>query len=376
MPAGPLDNRLDDLPPPLPPDRGRRVRTRPDRRRAGRRGCAATFYGVQGATTAEAIDTAGGAGIGTLGLSLYWGDVEPRPGVRDWQRADVVMASAARAGMTALVRLQGSPSGWLTAHPRHPPRTHDARRRFARFARDAVRRYGPDGAFWVEHAAGSADPLPYRPVRAWQVWNEPNLRFWWRARARAVEYALLLKATAPTIRRADPRAKVVLAGLSARSSHVWLDRLYRVAPGIAAQFDIAALHSYGPTAAGVLGAVRRMRRVMRRHRDRSSIWLTEIGWATGGVWVRWQTSPEGQALHLVETYTMLARHRRRLGIRGAIWYSWQDSLHRPEAWVSHCGLFAADGRPKPAWEAMRWLATVAPRERDPAPLDPYAPAAR
>lgn len=59
-----------------------------------------------------------------------------------------------------------------------PPRTeaeHDQWRvRVGFFAA----RYGPGGAYWRENPG-----LPYRPIRVWEIWNEPNLREFWGDRA-------------------------------------------------------------------------------------------------------------------------------------------------------------------------------------------------
>ena len=49
----------------------------------------------------------------------------------------------------------------------------------------------------------------------------------------------------------------------------------------------------------------------------------------------------------------MAANRRRLGIAGAIWYSWRD-VPGP-IWFFHTGLFTSDFDPKPAWNAFTGL---------------------
>ncbi len=68
---------------------------------------------------------------------------------------------------------------------------------------------GRGGSFWSTHP-----DVPYRPVHVWQLWNEPNFKYF-VARPNPVEYGKLIKLSYPVIRRADPRAKVVLGGLFA-----------------------------------------------------------------------------------------------------------------------------------------------------------------
>src|SRR2546429_540736 len=40
--------------------------------------------------------------------------------------------------------------------------------------RALVARYGPAGSFWSENPS-----VPRRPLRTWQIWNEPQLRYQW-----------------------------------------------------------------------------------------------------------------------------------------------------------------------------------------------------
>jgi len=48
-------------------------------------------------------------------------------------------------------------------------------REFGRFAATLVRRYyGPNASFWRNHPS-----LPRRPLRAWQIWNEPHIKAYW-----------------------------------------------------------------------------------------------------------------------------------------------------------------------------------------------------
>ncbi len=49
-------------------------------------------------------------------------------------------------------------------------------------------------------------------VRAWEVWNEPDLQAFWVGTP--TQYAELLAVTYETVGRADPTATVVLGGLS------------------------------------------------------------------------------------------------------------------------------------------------------------------
>ena len=76
--------------------------------------------------------------------------------------------------------------------------------------RQAVERYGPHGRFWSEHPE-----VPRDPIRTWQIWNEPNFKYF-VARPNPGEYGRLVKRSARAIHALDLGAKVVLGGLFAR----------------------------------------------------------------------------------------------------------------------------------------------------------------
>ena len=56
-------------------------------------------------------------------------------------------------------------SGTPGIAPRYP-------RLYAKYASELVRRYGPRGYFWRRNPS-----LPKRPIRTWQIWNEPHLQY-------------------------------------------------------------------------------------------------------------------------------------------------------------------------------------------------------
>ena len=145
---------------------------------------------------------------------------------------------------------------------------------FTRFLTAAVQRYGPHGSFWATHRS-----LPKIPIRSWQIWNEPYYssewqltpHAWWRS------YMSLVHAAHDAIKRADPGAKVVLAGL-ASYSYTWLTDIYKVR-GARKWFDVVAIHPYTAAPSGVMTLLRLARQAMANGGDsRKSMAVTEIGW--------------------------------------------------------------------------------------------------
>jgi hypothetical protein len=239
----------------------------------------------------------------------------------------------------------------VTANNLFPPITAPTQQAFGAFVNAAVARYGNGGAFW------SANPqLPYVPVTSWQVWNEPNYPAYWYDKPNPRQYVTLLKVAAAAIRSADPHASVLMGGLP-ESKHgvpiaTYLAGIYAVA-GAKDAFDAVALHPYASNQNGVMGAIDRTRAVMRKAHDaNTSIWLTELGWSTGGPPNPFTTSFGGQASKLQNTLRVLLRNRTRDRIRGVIYFALKDRDLAPgerDWWAPHTGLFDVADDPKPVW---------------------------
>jgi hypothetical protein len=301
------------------------------------------------------------ARAGLVRFGLTWSQVEPVPGARRWTEYDRLFASAARAGMLTLPVLSGSPS-FAAARETYPPLSRSARTAFASFVRDAVARYGPHGTFWADNP-----DLPYRPVRTWQIWNEPNFHSYWHGKPNAREYVALVRLSRRAIREVDPTGRVLLAGVAETRlgirSTTFLKQVYRV-PGARRQFDAVAIHPYAYDDEWVLAAVRRARRVMNNNGDRrAQLWITEVGWATGGPVSRATSairkSQLGQARLLTRTYRALIRHRRRLGLASIVWFALRDrepAKGEGDWWGVHTGLIDVAGVPKPSWSAFARVA--------------------
>ena len=221
------------------------------------------------------------------------------------------------------------------------------------FAAALVRRYGSNGTFWAERPE-----LPKLPITSWQVWNEPNLERYWASGPDAGEYVQLLRTVSKAIKAVDRRAEIVTGGIPESASGIplrsYLAAMYRAGAGSA--FDTLAIHPYARDSAGVLNAVRVVRGLMSRFRDRSPIWVTEVGWASDGPPSEFTVGEAGQADRIADTVDGLARLRSQLGIRGFVYFNWRDSTPYSggtDFWGLHTGLLRRDGTPKPAFAAYQ-----------------------
>jgi hypothetical protein len=300
-------------------------------------------------------------GVQSVRVPGYWYALEPAQGSFDLRALDALVEGAARRRLRLLPTLLGTPhwasrSGTPNAVPDDPAVIGPV-------LTALVGRYGPAGSFWAEHPG-----LPRVPIRAWQIWNEPELGQYWdppKPGAWATTYVALLRAARRALRAADRHARVVLAGLPNDSWNL-LRRIHRA--GGAGQFDVAAVHAYTSSPRNVVRILRRDRRELDRHRGRSvELLVTEMGWSSGAHrahtedYVTWNTTERGQARRVPQVYRAVAAVRRKLRVSGAYWYSWYTP-ERPasEHWEDYTGLRRqrADGRivSKPALRAYRSVA--------------------
>jgi hypothetical protein len=268
-----------------------------------------------------------------------------------WATYDPLMASAARAGIEVLPVLIGGPAGGQRFKR---PRTRAERTVWGDDVRALAARYGRGGAFWAAHPE-----LPPTPPTAYQVWNEPNLPVYWSPADDAAGYLRLVRLTRARLRAVDPRALIVLAGLpDSRLGVPMLDyvRALYAQPGARQWFDVLAVHPYAADAAGVLGKLNRVRAQMDRRGDRGTpIWVTEIGWGTGGLPSPYRTSRLGQAVKVGRTYRALIAARGRLRLGRLILLGLQDRMYvegESRWWGPRVGLFDVAGHPKPAWRTF------------------------
>jgi hypothetical protein len=230
---------------------------------------------------------------------------------------------------------------------------------YAAFVKALVMRYGPHGTFW------QANPqIPRVPVRMWQVWNEPNVYAFWPQSPRPwyLTYVTLLRAAHAAIKQADPRAKVVLAGLP---NYSWLDLAKIEKHGGRKLFDVAAVHPYTRRPQGVIEIIGFVRRVLDRYGGSNKpILADEISWpsarGTGaeGVGFDIVTTEAGQAAKIAKMLPLLARDRRRLGLAGFDYYDWASQGIPANGAFDYAGLFRFSGSdyefsPKPAYYAFR-----------------------
>jgi len=338
--------------------------------RAGAKAVPRSFFGIvpQDILSEEDARYMRAGGIGSVRMGIGWDSVQAtRGGPFDWGRIDREVATAASHGLRILPFLSGVPSWVSSTGTTLPVDSAQAREEWKEFVSAAVRRYGPGGEFWAEHAPGVAKdgivlatPLP---IRTWQIWNEVNF-FYFAYPVSPIRYARLLKPSYNAIKSVDPGAKVILSGLFGEprergpfgmSAAEFLTRLYQV-PRIEHYFDAVALHPYAFHVEDLEAMVEEMREIMLENEDaEAGLYITEMGWGSQNDpnMVAFEQGVAGQARELRGAYRYLLANRRRLNLQAVYWFTWKDS----SLYCSFCdsiGFFREGGGflAKPAWNAF------------------------
>lgn len=308
------------------------------------------FYGVvwdRGVAEAPAAvqdsqwGTMAASGVESVRTVFSWASAQPEAGEpASFVATDALVRRAAERRIALLPIVMYAPR-WARSDPglaASPPRDPAD---YAAFVRSLVGRYGPAGSFWVENPT-----LPKRPLRAWQIWNEPQLRFQWSDPDWERGYGELLRAAHGAVKQDDPGAKVILA---ATTNVAWdaLERLYDRG-SIAGRFDVATVHPYTGSAGRVLEVVRRVRAVLAKHgARRTPIWITELAWPASKGRARPPaglsgivTGDRGMAERLTRAYALLAKRRV---VTRVYWYTWASAYSRSSGIFDFTGLQRFDG---------------------------------
>lgn len=291
------------------------------------------FYGDD-AYRRDALAKQHEAGVELIRQPFMFSDFEKDP-----KRFDAFVGAAADAGIHVLPVLLGVQSSGGMKPPSDPAR-------FAGWAAVMAQRYGPTGTFWK----GRAKKLP---ITSWQVWNEPNISAWWSPNPDAVAYAQLLKQTGAALHKVDPKAEIVAAGLPTSHLGVAAPQFLAEVMKAGAPFDVAAVHPYAATPDAVVRRVEEIKRVAGGRK----VWVTEVGWGTGGKSGPLTVSPEKQAEYDEQVVTRL----HDMDVRGVVIFQWRDPKPFPgrrDIWPYYAGLHDADGTAKPSLQAFKAAASA------------------
>jgi beta-xylosidase len=298
---------------------------------------------------------------------------DPNDPAYDWTRLDTIFSSLAAANITPIVSTYSTPS-WAIAGRNDPQATEydpDAptTAAFGAFMKAVATRYS--GTFIP---AGGTAPLPR--VRHFEIWNEPNLKGFFRfnGRSNLGKYKGLVKAGYTNIKAANTNT-IVIGGVGGpRSSNgqgnvsakVWLNGLVN---DKSVKFDAYSQHIYpsrGPLftsksyakAFPTWASLDQILATLDRKKKGMKLYITEAGYTTANTPFRnVKVSPATQATYLKQIFNLKTVKSAR--VAAVVWFNLQDNVNWP------AGLINADGTKKPSYAAFRTIASrpIAPALR-------------
>jgi cellulase (glycosyl hydrolase family 5) len=317
------------------------------------------------------LDLIASTGAKVARVDLFWADValskparpeDPADLAYVWDRYDQIFMGLKARGITPIVAVYSSPA-WAAGGKKRPgvpgynsqaPNPGN----YGRFMAAVAKRYN---GRYVSPING---PLPR--VRHFEIWNEPNLKRYFfpqykgRKNVSLKAYLLLVRNAYPKIKKANPKAVVIVGSAGPKSksnadglgSRAWLAGIVKSK----LKFDAYAQHIY-PAAAPkgrtkafpTWRSIPEILKTLDGLRKNIPLYITEAGYTTAKTRFRQvRVSPKQQALYLKQIFALPAVRNKRVPV--VVWFNMQDNPDWPG------GLFKLDLVKKPSYKVFRGIA--------------------
>jgi len=245
-------------------------------------------YGVNFISSAEdpaddlQYSNGGSTGASFNRWPIYWFNVEKNQEIYEWQAQDRVILDDIAHGFQTNAILLGTPSFYRSGGDAATELTRPSQR--GMFSMNSIQAAAPTGLYEPVFSDGTDIPTPgkgindnnvwakfvyltvnrYKPegelaslhhlakqsgVTHWEIWNEPDLAWFWDSSL--VDYARLLKVGYLAAKQADPTANILFGALANNFNHLsYYEEVLQIfasdsqAPAQNYYHDILATHSY------------------------------------------------------------------------------------------------------------------------------------
>lgn len=230
----------------------------------------------------------------------------------------------------------------------------------------------PDSAYYyinycsnaATHFNGTNGPL----ITYWEIWNEPNLNFFWGPTADVAAYTQALIGCSQAIKAVNPNAVIVAGAMSGGDvSGTFGAGVYSNGGG--PYLDAFSIHPYSAPLSLTNGSaewrgVATLRATMISNGDSAKpIWITEFGAATCGTGSAFSMDQSGsfgstdymtltaQNEYVSQLITALASQTY---IQRVFWYTLKDGNSNDPSTRENCfGSLFSSGNAKPVWASLR-----------------------
>jgi hypothetical protein len=297
------------------------------------------------------LHTAQLAGVKYLRCAFSWNGIEPERGTFKWKFWDDLVSRAEKHGIRLIPYVAYTPE-WA-----------------ARSKQDFWRQPPADPQLYADFMQRIAARYRGR-ILSWELWNEPDLQDYWTGSAE--EFATLVKVAAAAVRRGDPRAVIILGGVS-RGPTEFFRSLMR--QKVDEYVDVIAIHAYPESwheqrLEEIFEEwVPQIQQLIKEGGSGVDLWLNEAGYPDYRYSPAFATKDHTHANYAYEHTRMyqatflfkmftLALASGKLSLAG--WYR-VDDFSRAEKRLPndqvhfHLGLLDARHQPKPDLSALRFF---------------------
>ncbi|TXI83497.1 MAG: glycoside hydrolase family 5 [Cupriavidus sp.] len=289
------------------------------------------------------LDLIAEAGVKVVRADFTWDEIERYQGVYDWSAYDELAANLAKRGIRPLFILAYSnplyadtkPTLWQSLWFYHQVMSPNSPRSIAAYTR------------WATEAAKH-----FRKYNVmWEIWNEPNIKFW-KPAPDVAAYSRLAMSACTAIHQVDPDATVIGP---ASSGFPWefLEGFFKA--GALTCFDAVTVHPYrSQVPETVLVDYIRMHQLMAKYmppnrKDPVPLLSGEWGYAT----VIRGRPLQDQADFVVRMQLLNLLYL----VPMSIWYDWKNDGPDRSNYEHNVGIVNEDLSPKPAYTALKTFTT-------------------
>jgi hypothetical protein len=209
-----------------------------------------------GIETDEIADKVKELGVTWIRMTIYWNEVERAKGLFDWTVPDAQVDRAEKRQLKVYAVIHSTPS-WANGNQKSDSPPHNARD-WSDFVTAVAERYGT-----TRRAL----------IRAYGMWNEPNVKKFWSGSREEYVQKILIPGFA-AIKQVNPKLQVV----GVEMSHHWIDQkewnLRDIMKAAGSSMDVLGLHYYPDSDVSLS---KYLDKHVVSNRNGKEVWITEIG---------------------------------------------------------------------------------------------------
>ena len=276
-------------------------------------------------------------GFRWIRMDLTWARTEREKGRYDFSAYDRLLAALRPHQIRTLFILDYSNSLY---EENRSVATEEGRQAYARWAAAAAEHFRGQGILW-------------------EIWNEPNIKGFWKPEPNVADYTAMALAAARAIRKVAPD-EAIIGPATSRIDLEFLEGCFKA--GLLEWWDAVSVHPYRQTAPETAAVeYHRLRQLIDQYAPAGkSIPIISGEWGYSAAWRGFDPVQQGKLLPR-EWLTNLSQE-----IPVSIWYDWHDDGRDPHEPEHHFGTVENQehrGRkpvydPKPAYLAAKTLTTT------------------